>query len=79
MISLFDQFDVLALVGTEAWQTPGLELGIRLSSASFACRDVRWEDKDRSEKGDVIMMTINAYQDALSDVPYQDQTLSSIS
>ncbi|CAK8999574.1 unnamed protein product [Durusdinium trenchii] len=34
-----------------AWQTPGLELGIRLSSASFACRDVRWEDKDRSEKG----------------------------
>ena len=35
----------------KAWQTPGLELGIRVSNASFASRDVRWEDKDRSEKG----------------------------
>eukprot|EP00435_Cladocopium_sp_Y103_P034310 s1392_g8.t2 len=34
-----------------AWQIPGLELGLRVSNCSFASREVRWEDKDRSEKG----------------------------
>lgn len=34
-----------------AWQIPGLELGLRVSNCAFASREVRWEDKDRSEKG----------------------------
>ena len=36
---------------SEAWQIPGLELGLRVSNCAFASREVRWEDKDRSEKG----------------------------
>lgn len=33
-----------------AWRTPGIELGIRLSTAEFAPKDCKLEDKDLSEK-----------------------------
>lgn len=32
------------------WRTPGLELGVRVSSANYAPKDVRLEDKDYSER-----------------------------
>jgi len=34
-----------------AWQTPGLELGVRLTNASYAQKDVDLEHVDRSEDG----------------------------
>lgn len=51
MFSSASELDSSTVRLFKAWQTPGLELGIRVSNASFASRDVRWEDKDRSEKG----------------------------
>ena len=51
----FDHFMLIphgtSLNVSEAWQIPGLELGLRVSNCAFASREVRWEDKDRSEKG----------------------------
>eukprot|EP00927_Polykrikos_kofoidii_P034056 TRINITY_DN2888_c0_g1_i1.p1 TRINITY_DN2888_c0_g1~~TRINITY_DN2888_c0_g1_i1.p1 ORF type:complete len:878 (+),score=167.16 TRINITY_DN2888_c0_g1_i1:146-2779(+) len=39
-----------------AWQTPGIELGIRLSDAAFASKDARLELRDLSEKAALLAL-----------------------